>query len=226
VVYPLDKCIFIGYDLTKRLRKFKWLKTMKEPKKTYVIETLEQMRALSDTLRIRILEALMQEALTITQLGARLGEAPAKMLYHVRELERVGLVLLVEKREKGGNLEKYYRAIAEHINISPTLIRSAPLDATLGQIQKWLTYIEQEALDALARVKEDPEIPLRLSTEDVWLSREAVPAFWDELNAVLAKYEQSRGGPGEQQWRLHLIFYPERAGPMPPSPDGGETPDA
>jgi DNA-binding transcriptional ArsR family regulator len=196
---------------------------MKEPKKTYVIETLEQMRALADTLRIRIIEALMPEALTITQLGARLDEAPAKILYHIRELEKVGLVALVEKREKGGNLEKYYRAIAENISISSTFIRSAPLDATLEPIQKWLIYMQQDVLDALARAREEPDMKMRLSTEGVWLAREEIQAFWDELNAVLEKYEQPRGGPGEQQWRLNLLFYPERSGAAPPPLENGEA---
>ena len=52
----------------------------------YELETLEQLRAIADELRTRIAEALTHRAMTVTQLGELLGQAPAKIHYHVREL--------------------------------------------------------------------------------------------------------------------------------------------
>ena len=56
----------------------------------YEIETIEQLRAIADMRRARILELLRDQPMTVTQLGELMGEAPAKIHYHVRELERVG----------------------------------------------------------------------------------------------------------------------------------------
>ena len=75
--------------------------------------TLEQLRAIADELRTRIVEALTHRAMTVTQLGEMLGHTPAKIHYHVRELERVKLIRLVATHPKSGILEKYYRAIAK-----------------------------------------------------------------------------------------------------------------
>ena len=69
---------------------------------SYEIENIEQLRAIADMLRLRIFEMLQQKPMTVTQLGEELGEAPAKVHYHVRELEKVGLLRLVETCEKGG----------------------------------------------------------------------------------------------------------------------------
>ena len=67
----------------------------------YEIETIEQLRAIADLLRLRIVDILKEKPMTVTQLGEALGQAPAKVHYHVRELEKVGLLRLVETREKG-----------------------------------------------------------------------------------------------------------------------------
>src|SRR6266849_11159178 len=89
---------------------------------TYEIETIEQVRAVADELRVRIVKQLALQAMTVTQLADLFGEAPNKLHYHVRELERVGLLKKVETREKGGILEKYYRAVARDINMPKTLL--------------------------------------------------------------------------------------------------------
>jgi DNA-binding transcriptional ArsR family regulator len=172
-----------------------------------MIENLEQLRALSEGLRMRVLEALLCESYTITQLGSMLGEAPAKILYHVRELERVGLVKLVEKREKGGSLEKYYRAVAEVIQISRTLLRSVPLDDSLALMQEWLNAIMRESMAALERSRQAPEETLRLSSDVLRLAPNEAAAFSERLQALLAEYTHPEGEEGLQEWRFHSFFY-------------------
>ncbi|WP_236627130.1 helix-turn-helix domain-containing protein [Exiguobacterium acetylicum] len=46
------------------------------------------------------------------QLAHLLTLSRAKVLYHVRELEKHDLIRLVRTEEQGGNLLKYYQAIA------------------------------------------------------------------------------------------------------------------
>ncbi len=116
----------------------------------YELETLEQLRAIADELRTRIVEALTHRAMTVTQLGEMLGQAPAKIHYHVRELERerVGLVRLVATREKSGILEKYYRAIAKSFTAAKTLLSAAPTDETFATMRAFLDNASQGFLRA------------------------------------------------------------------------------
>src|SRR5947209_5417117 len=95
----------------------------------YEIETIEQLRAIADLLRLRIVDVLKEKPMTVTQLGEVLGEAPAKVHYHVRELEKVGLLRLVETREKGGILEKYYQPIARDFSVEKQLLSAPPDEA-------------------------------------------------------------------------------------------------
>src|SRR5260221_14087956 len=117
----------------------------------YEIETNEQLRAIADMRRARILELLRDQPMTVTQLGELMGEAPAKAHYHVRELERVGLLRLVQTREKGGILEKYYRAVAEDIQVPRSLLSSAPTDEALAALGKIFALASGDFLAAAAR---------------------------------------------------------------------------
>lgn len=74
---------------------------MDELPDVYYIENLEQLRAIADALRVRIIEVLLASPRTATQIAEQCGMPANKVHYHVRELERVGLVRIVETRERG-----------------------------------------------------------------------------------------------------------------------------
>src|SRR5579871_3809131 len=104
----------------------------------YDLTSIAQMRALADPRRVHIVDRLAHQALTVTQLAAQLGLPAPKVHYHVRELERVGLLRLVETREKGGILEKYYRAVARTITVPQALLRSVSPDESGDAITAYI----------------------------------------------------------------------------------------
>ncbi len=68
---------------------------------TYEFETLEQVRALSDPLRMEMVRQFAAHGpLTPPQVAARLGEKVHRLYHHLNELERHGLVRVVETRQK------------------------------------------------------------------------------------------------------------------------------
>jgi predicted transcriptional regulator len=84
----------------------------------HIIKNLDQIRALADPLRQQILGGFVSQPRTTKQV-AELLELPATRLYrHVDHLERVGLIELVETRQKRGTTEKYFRAIANRFSIA------------------------------------------------------------------------------------------------------------
>lgn len=87
----------------------------------FTITNLDAIKALADPLRIHILTLFIQKPMTAKQMADHLGQPSAKIHYHVKELERNGLVKLVETREKGGILEKYYSAIAGFFDVHMTI---------------------------------------------------------------------------------------------------------
>ena len=85
------------------------------------IDQPEQLKALGHPLRLRVLEELGAhgESLTNRELAQRLGVDPGHLHFHVRMLQKAGLIELVE--EGGQRREKPYRSAARTIRVAPEL---------------------------------------------------------------------------------------------------------
>ncbi|MEV6367644.1 helix-turn-helix domain-containing protein [Micromonospora musae] len=82
---------------------------------TFHVTTHEQLRAVSNLTRHRIMAVLRFEPATITQIAERVGLAKGSSSYHVRLLERAGLVRVVRTRKVRGVTERYYTMAARSI---------------------------------------------------------------------------------------------------------------
>lgn len=176
----------------------------------YEIETIEQLRAIADTLRIRIIDLLERQPMTVTQLGERLGLAPARVHYHVRELERVGLLELVETREKGGILEKYYQPIAHVISADKALL-TAPMDEAQATLRGLLDQISDGYLQAFRRRLDDQEDESfnagMVSISHLYLTREEQHQVASQIYEILKPFETRRGIEGEKDVLLAQLSY-------------------
>ncbi|WP_211880964.1 ArsR/SmtB family transcription factor [Pseudarthrobacter albicanus] len=92
-----------------------------------VIEDPAAAEASLDPIRTRILRELVEPG-SATQLAARLGLPRQKVNYHLKALERHGLVGLVEERRKGNVTERILRATAASYLISPAALAAVAPD--------------------------------------------------------------------------------------------------
>lgn len=180
---------------------------------TYELETIEQLRAIADELRVRIVKQLAHQAMTVTQLAELLGEAPNKLHYHVRELERVGLVKKVETREKGAILEKYYRAVAKHIITPPNLLSGmAPNEAAavLNELaQSFFQAFTRAAGQAMRAPAEDERNQTVLfASSYYWLTSEELDQVNEQIQALLRPYKKQRGVKDENEQAIAWLAYP------------------
>lgn len=74
-----------------------------------IIQDLELAKALLDSRRTQILRLAREEPLTVKQLAERLNEKPSRLYYHVKKLEELDLLQLVETKQHGNLIEKYYQ---------------------------------------------------------------------------------------------------------------------
>ncbi len=92
-----------------------------------VIEDPAAAEASLDPMRARLLAELSEPG-SATSLAARVGLPRQKVNYHLRELERHGLVELVEERRKGNVTERVLRATAASYVISPVALAAVQPD--------------------------------------------------------------------------------------------------
>ena len=92
-----------------------------------VIENAAAAEVSLDPIRTRLLAELAEPG-SATMLAARVGLPRQKVNYHLRMLERHGLLDLVEERRKGNVTERVMRASAASYVISPAALAAVQPD--------------------------------------------------------------------------------------------------
>lgn len=112
------------------------------------LATLEQLRAVSDPLRVAIFRLLREREHTVKQLCDELGESSTRLYYHVGELERVGLVRLVRTETKSGTVHKYYRSVSRFLNVPTSLLHDDSGSPELEAAVDWFcSMLENSVMD-------------------------------------------------------------------------------
>src|ERR1700754_2413978 len=90
--------------------------------------TVDLVSAPLSPLRQAVLERLRQAPGSATEVAGALGESRQRVNYHVRALEREGLVELVEERARRGCTERIVRASCHATLVEPSVVGELPED--------------------------------------------------------------------------------------------------
>lgn len=176
----------------------------------HILDQIEQVKVLADPHRIAILRQLMRGPATITQVGRRFGEEPAKARYHIKELERAGLVRLVEKREKGGTLEKYYEAVARRFVVNITVLADGPEDAfnaVTSGILRDLTTELCATVGTLARDQISGGWPSFQASATAYLNPARAEELRAELQQLLDRFNDQPDNDNSIAYGLAMLLY-------------------
>jgi DNA-binding transcriptional ArsR family regulator len=108
-----------------------------------VIEDPAAAEVSLDPIRARLLAELAEPA-SATMLAAKVGLPRQKVNYHLKALEKHGLVELVEERRKGNVNERVMRATATSYVISPSALAAVQPDPARSPDQlsaRWLLAV-------------------------------------------------------------------------------------
>jgi DNA-binding transcriptional ArsR family regulator len=184
-----------------------------------VIDDPGAAEASLDPVRARLLAELAEPGSAST-LAAKLGVARQKINYHLRALERHGLVELVEERRKGNMTERVMRATAGSYVISPAALPAVAPDpdrapdqlsawwllALAGRLVQELGVLIQRARDArrtLPTFGIDSEVRFASARDRAAFAAE----LSDAVEGLVSKYhdEHARGG---RRHRLLVALHP------------------
>ena len=179
------------------------------------------------SLRLRILSEVSQPA-SAAAVARRLGAPRQKVAYHVRELEREGLVECVEERQRGNCRERIVKATARAYLVGADAISRIAADPATARDRLSSGYLVAVAAQAVhevavlrlkAQAAGKPIATLTLQTDVRFGSSAQRAAFAEELSGLVAtlaaKYQNSEA-PGGRPYRLFLGVYP-----APPPSDKG-----
>lgn len=77
-----------------------------------IIRDYNQLKALSDPFRVKLMLRLVESPFTGQQLSEIFNLSRARIHYHLRELEKLGLIEIVKTEEKNGIIQKFYQSVA------------------------------------------------------------------------------------------------------------------
>lgn len=170
-----------------------------------------QFKAIADPFRIQILELLTRQPLTTKQVADILDEVPARVHYHIKVLERAGIVQLVETREKGGVLEKYYRAVADGFSFDRSVGHFSDKERqdASTQAQNLLRSIFDEAIRGLSLDGKPPREKKTgmLSSGHLRLNEKQIAEFGKKIKAFVHEL-QIQEDPDGKLYRYALLFFP------------------
>jgi DNA-binding transcriptional ArsR family regulator len=172
-----------------------------------------------DPVRARLLAELAEPA-SATMLAARVGLPRQKVNYHLRALERHGLVVLVEERRKGNCTERVLRATAASYVISPAALGAVEPDpqrapdrvsaawllAVASRLVRDVGDLTSRAARARQRVATfalDGEVRFASAAERAAFAEELAAAVAD----LVARYHDP-DAPGGRDHRVVLALHP------------------
>lgn len=175
--------------------------------------------AVLDPLRRRLLELSSQPS-SATMLSKAVGLPRQKVNYHLRELEKVGLLRLVEERKKGNCTERLVQATATHYLVNPAALGTlgpdpsnirdrfswAYLVALAARVIRELAVLRQRA-DAVNK----PLATFSLSVDVKFADQRSLAGFTEELAnqvaALVSKYH-AEGADSGRVYRFILGAHP------------------
>ena len=166
-----------------------------------------------DPVRARLLAQLAEPA-SATMLASRLGLPRQKVNYHLRALERHGLVELVAERRKGNCTERLLRATAASYVISPAAL--APVQPDPGRAPDrvsaaWLLAVASrlvrdvgDLIGGAARAGQ-PVATFAVDGEVRFASAADRAAFAEELAGAVADLVARYSAPDAEAGRDHHL---------------------
>jgi DNA-binding transcriptional ArsR family regulator len=188
----------------------------------FYIEDLEQAVALLKPIRIEVLKRL-DEPRTCPELAEAFGETAQSIYYHVKALEKVGLVQKVEERRVRGAVEGYYQAAARSYWLAPHLVGKVGGEKmTRDQISlRVLLDLAEEMHEDIGRLAHRSEsgrdVPSLSLSAHIHLPNGARRAeFLAEVQTLFEQLARKYGTPEEDVaitdeagFRLVLVCYPK-----------------
>lgn len=158
-----------------------------------IISDLELAKALLDSRRTQILRLAREEPLTVKQLAERLNEKPSRLYYHVKKLEELDLLQLVETKQHGNLIEKYYQT--NPMQRSYTFDRELAAENSAYILQE-LSRVFQEGIGIIEEQIHLVRHGEKMLAEANIAYRSMTPKEWEQKMALIRGSVAAENGSG------------------------------
>ena len=195
------------------------------PEAERIVSDVETLKALSDPLRLKILETMVanvQVGWTAKELAAELGVPQTRLYHHIELLLERDLIRLASQRVVSGIIESRYRVAALSFRLDHRLLSNDPslhaagrdlLHTVFDSAREEVARALHIYLDAHPEAATDgdpagaePDRPL-LSRGLAMLPPARAAEFRSRLLALMAEYETDKDLPDAVPWGFLIALY-------------------
>lgn len=184
----------------------------KKTQKGCWISTARQMTTLASPVRHQM--HLVMEMLgpcSIRELATRMGREPATLYYHVKLMERAGLLTRDGMRGKGRNEEAVYTLVQDRVRVDMT--QRAPqfvkaVASGCGALLRWAERTFVAALKKDATVKTGACSEIRIRQSSVRLTKKSLIELNARLDAMEHFLDESESPGGTSTYVITVCLAP------------------
>ncbi|MBO1219843.1 MULTISPECIES: ArsR/SmtB family transcription factor [Bacillota] len=176
----------------------------------FEINTFEELKCISDQLRMKISMLLIEREMTATEIGKHLNIPKAKIFYHLKELEKYGMVKINRTEVKGSNVYKYYVATHNGFKVNPQLLNEyrdevsdSTKDMVTSQINRTIDVLNQYGL-----IMDDEQL-ISKTVQAKW-SQNQFDTFKQKLDALIDEVDQQSNDEDKSYYYLNIIGFEMR----------------
>lgn len=168
------------------------------------------LRALAHPARQRLITELYSgEVLTATEAAEIVGLTPSATSYHLRALEKFGIVTREDASTDAR--QRPWRSAAGNISVQPEALRAVGAQVGLASVSEWFRGIDAGLERALREIQSGSETPGHTSQGRLWLTDEESVELRDRIIALSGEYrDRSRGDhpEGARPWDVYHALLP------------------
>ncbi|HYZ93800.1 MAG TPA: helix-turn-helix domain-containing protein [Actinomycetota bacterium] len=175
----------------------------------FVIKDLETLKALADPLRVRFLLELTYGPRTVKDVAKALGVRPTRLYYHLRILEKHGLVRVAARRMVSGIEERSYETTARSWTFDKSLMAADIVRTGIVKSMFDVTAAELELVldrepDALG---DDRSIVPTLVFTRLLLDPDDLEEFVRRMDSVMEDFSSDVPIAGKTEYHAVLAAY-------------------
>jgi len=198
-----------------------------------VISDVETLKALSDPVRLRILETMIQAAeedWTVKRIATALGVGPTKLYHHIGILEEREFIRAAGQRVVSGIIETRYRIAQLSVRLDRSLLAGGAADETAAAFDDVLRSLFDTAREDVGRALRSGALTLDAAGEPsrgilrqdlTTLTPERAAELRMRLTAVLDEFEvgPADSEPGATPFGVLIALYPVADTRLEPTDD-------
>ncbi|MGV2619644.1 UNVERIFIED_CONTAM: winged helix-turn-helix domain-containing protein [Halobacillus marinus] len=181
-----------------------------------ILTTHDQLKAMADPFRSDLLLRLMGKAQTGQQLSEIYQLSRARIHYHLKELEKNGLLEIARTEEKNGIVQKFYQTVARGFVPDAELLPNAEVSGPIRQMmlamldhsKQRVLSVPEESLENDSLSKKPEDWKYRSAAYEIHAKEEDFLAWqqkFSDLMEELASIQRTEPTEDAKLYYFHML---------------------